>query len=66
MIDVGQIIAFENGEQTEADSVRMFADLIRSGTVWSLQGTYGRTAASLIEAGVIDTGGNILIDLEED
>lgn len=45
------IIAFENGELDEEEIVEGFQGLIDSGLVWQLQGTYGRTAAALIEAG---------------
>jgi hypothetical protein len=49
---VGQIIAYENGELTEDDVVVLFQHLIDSGMVWSLQGSYGRMAMSLIESGL--------------
>lgn len=49
---VGQIIAFESGELTDDDTIELFQHLIDSGTVWSLQGSYGRTATALIEAGL--------------
>lgn len=60
------IIAFEQGEAPLADVLTLFAYLVRTGMAWTLQGTYGRTAAGLIDAGYLDTGGNILRDLDED
>lgn len=52
MVDVGKIIEFENGEMDEDDVIAMFQEMIDDGSVWSLQGSYGRTATSLIEAGL--------------
>lgn len=45
------IIAFEEGEQDEQDTVEMFQRMINDGSVWKLQGSYGRTAMDLIESG---------------
>ena len=46
------IIAYELGELSEEDTIKMFQEGINNGMVWKLQGHYGRTAAALIEAGV--------------
>ena len=46
---VSLIIAYEGGELSAEDTLRLFAKLIKSGLAWQLQGHYGRTAASLIE-----------------
>ncbi len=45
------IITFEMGEIDEKSIITLFQDLIDTGLAWSLQGTYGRTATALIEAG---------------
>ena len=45
------VMAFEAGELDEDEIVEGFQHLIDSGVVWSLQGSYGRTAAALIEGG---------------
>ena len=45
------IMAFENGECTEEEIIDGFQELINSGTVWKLQGSYGRMARQLIDAG---------------
>jgi hypothetical protein len=43
--------------------LKLFAELIRSGMAWELQGCYGRQAAAFVESGVIDRKGNILIEV---
>jgi hypothetical protein len=48
----GRVIAFEMGALPEDEIVNLFQDLINSGIVWSLQGSYGRTAIALIENGL--------------
>ena len=48
---IDKIMAYENGELNDEDTIRLFQDLIDSGLAWSLQGHYGRTAHALIEAG---------------
>lgn len=47
------MIAFENGELDEDECVEFFQGLVDSGIVWQLQGSYGRTASALIEAGQV-------------
>lgn len=59
MAPVEQIIAYETGELSEADTLALFSSLIADGSVWVLQGHYGRTAVQLIDAGIIDAGGKI-------
>lgn len=52
MVDVGKIIAYESGEMdSEEEVIDFFQELIDDGTVWSLQGSYGRTAQTLIDGG---------------
>lgn len=45
------IIDYEAGVLSEEEVIDGFQQLIDSGIVWSLQGHYGRTAATLIAAG---------------
>lgn len=58
--EVGMIMAFEGGELGDADVLKLFSELVRNGHAWSLQGSYGRMAKSLIEAGYLDQKGTIL------
>ena len=46
-------------DYNDQEVVRLFADLIKSGMAWSLQGHYGRTATTLINEGWIDREGNV-------
>ena len=49
---VNEIIEYESGEMDSSDTIIFFQKLIDSGLVWSLQGSYGRMASVLIEAGI--------------
>jgi len=49
---LGFIMAYESGEiDDEQTIVDGFQCLINNGLAWSLQGSYGRTAAALINGG---------------
>jgi len=63
--DVTKIIAFESGDLNTQGTLELFADLIKSGTVWNLQGSYGRMAESFIENEIISKEGKILKDAEQ-
>ena len=52
MVDVNKIIAYEQGDMTIDDTIKMFQEMIDDGSVWILQGHYGRTAQLLIEEGL--------------
>ena len=54
---VEQIIAYENDELDHDDTIALFSSLIADGSVWILQGHYGRVARDLIEAGIINADG---------
>jgi hypothetical protein len=53
MPNLDAMIAFENGELDEDGVVELFQDLVDTGLAWRLQGFYGRTAAALIDAGLV-------------
>ena len=46
-----KLMAYENGEMEEDETIEFFQQLINTGMVWSLQGFYGRMATHLIETG---------------
>jgi len=48
---INQVIAYEQGELDEEGIIDMFQQLINSGLAWQMQGSYGRTAKALIDAG---------------
>jgi hypothetical protein len=51
---ISNIIAFESGELEENDIIELFQHLVNTGLAWSLQGSYGRTASALIDAGLVE------------
>jgi hypothetical protein len=51
MTMINQVIAYEQGELDEEGIIDMFQQLIDSGLAWEMQGSYGRTAKALINAG---------------
>jgi hypothetical protein len=53
MDQVDKIIAFESGELDEEQTVELFQELVNSGLAWQLQGSYGRMAQALIDAGEV-------------
>lgn len=63
-LELQRLIAYEKGELNAREQVELFACLIRTGIVWELQGSYGRTAQGLIEAGWISTAGEIADDVD--
>lgn len=52
-IPIDKIIAYEQGELSYEDTIDLFQDLVYTGLAWELQGSYGRTAQALIDAGEI-------------
>jgi len=56
---VDLIIAYEQGDLSDYGVVNLFAELVRTGMAFQLQGHYGRVASALIKAGYIDREGNL-------
>ena len=52
---VDRLIAYEEGQITEDQEVAFFEHLVETGTCWQLPGHYQRVAATLIEAGLINS-----------
>jgi len=48
-----KIIAFEQGELNDSETLDLFQEMVNSGLVWELQGAYGRTAMIMIDNGWI-------------
>ncbi len=57
---VGSIMAFEGGELSDTGILELFSHLVKTGMAWTLQGSYGRFAKQLIEAGYLSGTGKIL------
>lgn len=47
------IMRFEDAELNEDETLVLFQHLVNTGLAWTLQGSYGREALRLIEAGHI-------------
>lgn len=47
---------FENGDLDDQQTIDFFQELIDTGTVWHLQGFYGRMASDLIRNGYCKLG----------
>ena len=60
MDTVNKIMQFESGTMEVNDTVDFFAELVKSGMAWTLQGSYGRGAKSLIDQGFISESGEVL------
>lgn len=54
MSNIDAIMAYENGELDEEDTIALFQQLVDSGLVWTLKGHYVRRAKELIDAGLVE------------
>jgi len=59
MTTLDKIMDFEAGELNDMDTLDLFAELIKTGQAWALQGSYGRFAQSLIDDKLITKEGEI-------
>lgn len=50
---VTSIADYEAGLLSNDETIALFAELVRTGLAWSLQGSYGRTAVAMQNAGLI-------------
>ncbi len=50
---VEEISRYESGQMTEEEAINFFQDLVDSGIIWQLQGSYQREAVRLLNARVI-------------
>lgn len=57
---VDNIMEYEGGNMTIERYLYFFGYLIKTGQAWSLQGSYGRMAHTLIDEGLIDKNGNVV------
>jgi hypothetical protein len=57
---VDMIMQYEEGTLDADGTLVLYAELIKTGKAWQLQGSYGRAAVALIDNGWIDEDGNIL------
>lgn len=55
---VGLIMDYESGTASMEQTIKLFADLIKTGMAWNLQGHYGRTATAIIDRGLISPEGD--------
>ena len=53
MNQLDAILAYEQGELSEEETIDLFQTLVDSGLAWTLQGSYGRTAMAYINAGLV-------------
>lgn len=64
MID--KIIAYENGDLDDDETLDLFSYLVGTGLAWQLQGHYGRMAKALIDNEYLSRDGKILQTIGEE
>ncbi len=63
---VDKIIDYESGEMSDEDALELFSELVKTGTAWRLQGSYGRMAKSLIDNEYLSPEGEILKSIDSE
>lgn len=58
MPDISAIIAYEQGDLNEDQTIALFQELVDTGMAWRLQGHYGRTAYAMVDAGLVTLPGH--------
>jgi len=54
MVNMNDIVDYENGDMDWDRLVDFFQGLVDTGMAWTLQGHYGRMAQSLIDEGYVE------------
>jgi hypothetical protein len=54
MSSLDDILLIEEGCPSEEEYIAAYQRLVNSGLVWQLQGSYGREATRLINAGLVE------------
>jgi hypothetical protein len=54
MPKANDFISYEEGKMSSEKERKFFQKMVNDGSVWSLQGSYGRRAKDLLDAGEID------------
>lgn len=54
---LGDVVRYESGEMTDDETAEFFQGLVDTGLAWQLQGSYGRMARALIDAGEVTMEG---------
>ena len=57
---VSMIDAYENGDTNLEQEIFLYAELVRTGQAWTLQGHYGRVAKEMIDLEFISEDGRVL------
>jgi hypothetical protein len=60
------IIEYESGNLSDKATIELFQHLVDTGLAWQLQGHYGRTAAALLQQGLIKRKGRKLNERASD
>lgn len=58
-MNINTLMAYESGELDDANTITFFADLVKTKMAWSLQGSYGRMASAMIDAGFVSPEGEV-------